>query len=388
MARIALKCDCGWNFFVPGSTPGWEITCPSCTRLVSIPGRTPGMDAPLSPGELAAKIQRRHAVLRNLTILVGLGVAGTAAFILKKPAPPAEVPAPGSGNAVARPRPPQEPPTIAAPRSAPAASARNPQLRRRVLEQVWLANMGSIVSECLRFRNLAREWSQMQSVVASYEKRIKADLEDLAALKETVPLEPYFAEGDRIVAFGRRDFSVLRRADAAQVLQTWMVAWRAGAAVEQVQVLREDRPLTLYLQFPEDTKELLLLLRHPSLQLDPLPDREPAMAAPGSNSVEQTVAIIATEVAAQTEVFGEVISEMRRRTEPLTTSTIPVWPDESAHGIALIQNPLSFQPGELSAGLTLEIGKWWNPLTRNERIRFATYFGLWCAQTRGRQEKK
>ena len=30
MARIALNCSCGWNFFIPGSTAGHEVTCPSC----------------------------------------------------------------------------------------------------------------------------------------------------------------------------------------------------------------------------------------------------------------------------------------------------------------------------------------------------------------------
>ncbi len=42
MARIALNCSCSWNFFIPGSTTGFEVVGPSCGHSVRIPGRPPG----------------------------------------------------------------------------------------------------------------------------------------------------------------------------------------------------------------------------------------------------------------------------------------------------------------------------------------------------------
>ena len=104
--------------------------------------------------------------------------------------------------------------------------------------------------------------------------------------------------------------------------------------------------------------------------------------------MEEIVGIIANEVASQSDVFEVVIAEMRRRTEPLTTSKVPIWPDESARGIVLIENPLTFRPEELKEGVRQEIGRWWSALARDERCRFASYFGLWCAHTRGQSEKK
>src|SRR5581483_9507722 len=78
MARIALNCSCGWNFFIPGSTPGHEVTCPSCAQTVRIPGRKPGKDMPMSAGEIAAQVNRRNQTVRMVVggvivaVLVGI----------------------------------------------------------------------------------------------------------------------------------------------------------------------------------------------------------------------------------------------------------------------------------------------------------------------------
>jgi hypothetical protein len=362
------------------------------------------MHVPRTAGEIAARIQRRAATIRLLAGL-GLVVAAAAFFVLRRGALPVLEPAgiPSTSDSPFRtdasPRAPRKSPVTAgdpSPRPIPVSSSRMQELRRRVHENVWLVNMASVLSECLRYRNLAREWSQLQSAVAAYESRIKADLDELAAANETVVLEPYFSSGDRIVGFSQRDFTTLKRREAAQVLHAWMNNWRAGAALEQVQILRESRRMTLYLQFPEDTKELLVLLRHPALQLEALPDRDPGPAVPAlevdpaakPEPVSRTVELIANEVTSQSDVFSDVVTEMRRRTELLTTSTVPIWPDESVRGIALIGNPLTFKPGELTTAAVLEISTWWSSLSHQERIRFATYFGLWCAYTRAQLPKK
>ena len=259
-----------------------------------------------------------------------------------------------------------------------------------------MINMASVVAECLRYRNLAREWSEMQSAVSSYEERISADQKQLAEAKESMTLVPHLMEGDRIVGFGGRDLTRLKRAEAAQVLHRWMVDWRAGAALEQVQALRENRPLTVYLQFPEDTKELLLLLRSPLLQIEPLPDLGPAPVepapppppAPSTDPVTRSIEIIAADVIPQFLAISDVILEMRRRTEPYKTGTAPTRPKDVAPALARIDDPLVFKPDELSTAAALEIGEWWSALPKEERIRFARWFGLWCAYARQQAPKK
>src|SRR6185436_19880596 len=164
-----------------------------------------------------------------------------------------------------------------------------------------MVNMASVLSECLRYRNLAREWSLMQADVAVYEGRLQADLKELAAAGEVLPLGARLAEGDKIVGFGEKDLTSLPRVDSAQILHRWMNAWRARNGLTQVHVLREERRMTFYLQFPEETKDLLLLVRHPALQLAPLPDRdpglaEPALQAPAADRVDRAVDTIARDV--------------------------------------------------------------------------------------------
>ena len=394
MARIALTCGCGWNFFIPSSTAGLEAACPSCSQPVPIPARKPGMEVPLTPGELAAKLQRRAGVVR-FVVLLGLAGAAAGGFVLWRDSRPVDVgPEPPEAKSrmeaahrLARPSIVLDTPPPAGPPPARPVG----EFRRRVPEHLWIINMASVLSEILRYRNLAREWALMQSDVAVYESRLQADLRELAAAGEVLSLEARLAAGDRILGFAEKDLTGFSRADAAQFLHRWMNGWRAGPGLVQVQVLREERKMTLYLQFPEETKELLQLLRHPSLQLDPLPDRDSRLAEPAvepPQTLDKTVEAIAVEVLGQTQVFAEVIVDMRQRTDSLRTTAVPVWPDETARGIAMIENPLTFRPAEMSVGVSVEIGKWWNLLTREERIGFAKYFGLWCAHARTQPPKK
>jgi hypothetical protein len=80
MARISLNCSCGWNFFIPGSTPGHEVNCPSCAQTVRIPGRKPGKDGtPMTAGDIAYEVQRKQSLVK---MMVGGGIVAVIAIIV------------------------------------------------------------------------------------------------------------------------------------------------------------------------------------------------------------------------------------------------------------------------------------------------------------------
>lgn len=616
MARIALNCSCGWNFFIPGSTPGHEVNCPSCAQTVRIPGRKPGQDVPLTAGAIAAEKQRQQKMIRliivgGIAVVIVAGIilafslggsapvdAGAGAGVVKEKDPFAISTKPGkstgsagggAGSIDLPPPPPPTPPLY--------TSAQVQELRHGVYSGVWMINMTTLISECMRFRNLTNEWAQLQADVANHDTKIKYNLGELAKVGEKVALESYLAQGDQILGFAQRDFTAMKPGEAAQVLNLWINNWRAGPALEQVNIQRGEKRMTLYLEFPEETKELLSLIRYPALQMEGTPDsgvvtalvaipadllrdvnggfdalppgyrsylnpsdrkkleelikskkgssddidwlktrirdeaipsfqREadtirskvlelepklkenvasdviyrkagskvegqivqetpeyvkvrgrgitvsiprdeiqkiekgkgaatefpgrfaaakgnlekladllawctekalrlekeyvayniltldasndkartavglgrpsmtPGQAAPPPkypsiegtariDNIDRAVEVIATDVTSRIQVFGDVVTEMRRRTESLTTSVPPMTPDKSVKGAAVIGNPLNFKPSELTVPTALEIGSWWSTLSPEDRRQFAKYFGLWCAYTRG-----
>jgi hypothetical protein len=604
MARISLNCSCGWNFFVPGTTPGHEVACPSCAQSVRIPGRKPGQPVPTSAGAIAAEIQKKQ---RTIKMMIGLGVAvlivaGVLVALSMGSTPP---PPPPSVDHEAK-SPPKPPPPRPAPVEAhPAAPPTPPplftaeqleQFRRDILTSVWLNNMSAVVSECARFRNFTNEWAQLQADMARFDTKIKHDLGELARAGEKFPLEPYLLANDQFIGFVDRDLTSIKPIEASQFLRSWLKNWTAGPNQAQVNVQRGDAKLTVYIQFPEETKELLSLLRYPFLLNEPDPavpggtadtqgipadllkdiqgrfdalppgyrnwvapsdrkrlqdltqakkgiqedidwlrgrilgevlpafeqesimirskiqaiepkltqgvpsDRlifvdgrkpvecevlqetdeivkvrirnngvtykkeeiqriekgkgaatqfppryteakgnlaklvalqswckekslkleleyvayqtltldaanEAARAAVGldrpaapaplpgqpARSVEELaerkIDAIAGEVTAQYKVFADVVNEMRRRTESLTTKTAPLAPAKSIKGSGVIGNPLTFKPGELTVPQSIEVGTWWGGMTPDDRREFARYFGLWCAYTRGMSRK-
>jgi hypothetical protein len=617
MARIALNCSCGWNFFIPGSTVGHEVTCPSCGQTVRIPGRKPGQPVPTSAGAIAAEKQRQQ---RAIKMMIGVGVvvvvvAGTIlAFSMgsKPPEDPNEgrtknetltglggTPGnrPGAKKATSDssnfelPPPPPPPP--------PLYNANQIQeLRREVYSNVWQINMTVLLSECCRYRNLTNEWGQFQADIAKLDSRIKYCLGELGKVGEKLALEAYLNAGDQILGFVDKDFTKMKPGEAAMYLHQWLSNWRAGPNLAQCNIARGDKQLSVYLEFPEETKELLALVRHPALgelgnpnsgnvaavmplptdllkdintRFDALPpgyrgylapaDRkrfedlslakrgsaedidwlrnqiltetipsfqreadtirskvlelEPKLKenvatdvifrknapklecqiiqetetfvkvksrfgsvtiqredieriekgkgtavefptkyaeAKGSleklvpllawcnekglklekeyvayvvltmdasndkartavglgrpttpsgsaqppkypelNSsakiepVERTIELIANDVTNRNKIFSDVVQEMRRRTETLTTQVPPLAPERSIKGVSVISNPLTFKPTDLTGPMALEIGGWWGGLSPEDRRQFAKYYGLWCAFTRGQK---
>ena len=615
MARVSLNCSCGWNFFIPGSTTGHEVNCPSCAQTVRIPGRKPGQHVAMSAGEIAAEKQAQQ---RQIKLLIGVGllvvvVAGTIIAFTAGGSPPdpnaisdrrddglpGMKPNRNNNRPIVRdplldatPPPPPPPPP-------PAYNAAQIQeLRRQVQVNYWLMNMTGIVSELMRFRNLTNEWAQFQADMANYESKIKYSLGELAKVPEKMSLDTYLAQGDQFIGFAQTDFTSMKAADAAQVLSTWLRNWKSGVQLEQINVQRGDKKMTLYVQFPEQPNELLVLLRHPALEIAGSPDgnggitlavpsdliknvtggfenlpkgyrsylppadgkrldqllaskkgsqedldwlktkivgevlpgfqqeaaeirsmvqtlepkvfeniasdivyrknapkiegkiipqpnpnvvkiqgrlgsvtipkediekieegkgtalqfrpkyeeakgnldklvpvldwctqhalklekefvayviltldasHEKARKAVGRSrpvpqgqlssppkypviektarieSTEQAVERIAGEVIARSQVFSDVVTEMRRRTDGMTTRTYPFAPEKSSKGVTLIGNPLTFRPAEMSVPHAMEIGTWWSALTLEDRRQFAQYYGLWCAYTKARK---
>jgi hypothetical protein len=625
MARLSLNCSCGWNFFIPGTTPGHEVSCPSCAQVVRIPGRKPGQATPQTAGEIALEIQRKQSRIKMMigaAIAAVIAVAAGAVFFFGGKSTPDDdgrgqtgktdrdlTGLGGSSSSSSknpfRPAPTPEP-DLPAPPPGPAplyTTAQVLELKHTVFANVWLINMSTVISECLRFRNLTPEWAQVQADVALFEGKIKHALGELAKVGEKVILEPYLAQNDQIIGFAQRDFRTMSPGDAAKVLNVWVNNWQAGPALEQVDFVRGDKQMKLYMEFPEATNELLKLVRHPALMVEgnpgdgvltvmmaippdvlqnindsftalppgyrgyllpgdrkrledlaagkrgsqedidwlktrilaesiptfqheadqvrsqilalepklketaatdviyrkngtkvegqivettetfvkiktrygaasipkeeiskvekgkgsatefpgryadargnvdklapllawcteknlklekeyvayniltldasnekarsavgwsrpvigvgvPLPPSAPpavpAAPAPPSKSqaVERTVDIIAIDALSRSQVFADVVQEMRRRTETLTTTDLPVAPEKAAKGVSMIQNPLTFEPSKLSVPNALELGTWWSQLTLDERRQFAKYYGLWCAFTRGRK---
>jgi len=295
MARISLNCSCGWNFFIPGSTPGHEVTCPSCAQTVRIPGRKPGKDgAPMTAGDIAYEVQRKQSLVK---MIVGGSIVAVIAIIVivvmsmgsKPPEDPGEVSnkrdpgLPGIGGTgssgggrkppasftnIELPPPPPPPPPL-------YTGAQIDELKHGVYANVWLTNMTGLISECMRYRNLTNEWAQLQADMAHYDGKIKNNLKELAKVGEKVALESYLSPGDQILGFAQRDFTRMKPGEAAAFIHEWVSKWRAGPVLEQLNFVRNEKKMTIYLEFPEETRELLSLVRHPALGLDGTPGSAP-----------------------------------------------------------------------------------------------------------------
>src|SRR5436190_17066459 len=105
-----------------------------------------------------------------------------------------------------------------------------------------------------------------------------------------------------------------------------------------------------------------------------------------AQAVERTIEVIANDVTSRVQIFTDVVLEMRRRTESLTTTELPVAPSFAAKGVAVMKNPLTFDAKRLPVPDAVEIGTWWSQLPADERRQFAKFYGIWCAFERGRSK--
>ena len=288
MARISLNCSCGWNFFIPGSATGYETSCPSCGQSVRIPGRKPGQNPAKSAGEVAAEAQQRQGLIRYgilaAAVLIVAGIIGF--FVARTPAPePDTQPVgrihpttsstlPGATSKLPTTTPPtnvQLPP----PDPTPKRIDNGPIIaehKRGVDTNVWLINMTGLVSECLRFRNLTAEWSQLQNEMNVIDGRIKGHLKELAGLGESMIVEKYLLPGDQIFAFASQDFLTMKYRDAAAFIQQWVTRWAPGNPLEQLWFARNDQRDSLYLGILQSTPELKSLVQSPLLAREGSPD--------------------------------------------------------------------------------------------------------------------
>jgi hypothetical protein len=102
-------------------------------------------------------------------------------------------------------------------------------------------------------------------------------------------------------------------------------------------------------------------------------------------AIEKTIEVVASDVISRTQVFADVVGEMRRRTVGLAATGLPPAPAKFARCVGRIQNPLTFDPERMPVPDAAEIETWWRELSVVERRDFARYYGLWCAFVRGQK---
>jgi hypothetical protein len=302
MARISLKCPCGWSFFVPGSTPSHEAACPNCGAAVAIPGRSPSGRPPLSPGELAAELQARQ---KRTLLFIGLGAAVVIGIVLVlvlgSGSPPSEdPPARPPRPLVEKPQPLSQPRPAAAPGAAaqPGSSAprvslpfnregRVGELRRGIRSASALLGLAAVSATSLRLRGHANEAAQLETRMTGWEVEITKAMTELGELEDRFVPDPYARVGDRLVGFSLRDLTPMKPSEVdQQVLSPWLRGLRTGQPVEQAVFLRGSERVEIYLQFAEVTEVMQGVARLPDITgpgtyNDPPPPPPPLTPAAG-----------------------------------------------------------------------------------------------------------
>jgi hypothetical protein len=303
MARISLNCKCGWNYFIPESTQGFETPCPNCGDPVRIPGRRPGQKV-LPPGQLAAhKSQQQKTIVLLIGAFAGIVVLGIILVVVlssggsssseggssagERPTygntafdQPKPLPRPGPSAPAGAP---SADPAPSSPRGAAGGPVGNEaeiaRLKRETDQAVMMLNAGGVTAEVLRLRGCVSAYEQLQSRLIGFESNVQGNLSKIAAAGERHSVEAHMLAGDKIVGFAQRDVAAMRPHEAAAFLDGWLKSFAQGQ-LEQCMVQRGQERLTLYFFFKEHTKDLLELVRLPgTVQPDAPP---PAETIPGA----------------------------------------------------------------------------------------------------------
>lgn len=354
MARISLKCSCGWSFFLAESTQGSQVTCPNCSSPVDIPGRVAGQER-LTPGEIAAKkIQQA----RTTKMLVGavVGVVLLGAIIVwqivgggddqqqqqTRPRPgarrtpgaypssqyPTSTPiTPGAAPATT-PRPSANPfPTR--PSTAGTSGTKRPAVKEsalkidvpflitRITERIWYVNMRGIVAEVLRLKGLPQARAAVLQKMQEDEANIQSMLKKLAYAGAQMDVPGRMKADDKILSVGLQPVAGVRVMQGRAVLEQWLRKFQPPVLIEEIHVQRGAQRLALYVGFPKETKELLKLARYP----DTLGEGTPPLAnlAPGAPAaaVPGTPAPAINPNPAVLAMPGDVLEDIKQRLELL-----------------------------------------------------------------------
>ncbi len=171
------------------------------------------------------------------------------------------------------------------------------------------------------------------------------------------------------------------KADKLALLAGWCRARRMDAQKEYVSYL------ALALDpANERTRDEVRLPKTLALSIALTPDPgtpKPADLSALNEGVFKRVDWIASQILMKTDKWQEVVEEMRKNTVDLQYGTPPSAPVKSAQAVVLMgDNPLKFNPRDLSLQTTVQLNNWWKNLTAPERREFALHFGLWCGYAR------
>ncbi len=280
MARISLKCGCGWNFFVPGSTQGHEAACPNCGNAVGIPGRKATGGGAKAPGVIAAEMQaRQKQVLLLISIAAAVVLVAVVLLMMggrSTPPEPAPSPEPVSKFKVtpklpttpgtSSPRPDAEVPDYKKPETekGPNTEALAEGHRQSISALVARLNMAGVALESLRLRGHAEAVSALQENMKAWQATIDEKIAKLLELGVPYPVPLHVQPGDRLIAFGQKDFASISASKIDQeLLSPWLRTFKAELPLEQAVFLRGTQRIELYLSFKQATEDLQQLSRLP-----------------------------------------------------------------------------------------------------------------------------
>jgi len=354
MAKLSLTCECGWKFFIPGSTQGHEVTCPNCGNGVRIPGRKPG-EGVVSAGMLAAQKQARAGRIRLLIGLsVGVVIAGIVLVVVMggkgNSEPPAEPerttsrsPFPAlntrtdSTNAPAK-KEPDRPARSDEPARPVVDSARIGRLKQTATDSEHLINIAGIVTEVLWLKGAQSEAQRVTAQMAQLSTRIQESMAEIAAAGEKHKVEPHMEPGDRILSFSQRDLTAMRPSEAAALLEGWLLRLK-GTALEPCLLWRNSSQISIFIFIPEETKEILQLTRLPATATVDGPVSLPSgvVARPGPSGTPTIV-----------DVAPALAKDIRARLQALPPAYLPLLPAEDLKRMEAILKEMKGPPEDVA----------------------------------------